>query len=347
MRDGQASLAALVSAEHDDWDDPVVCRGVFGTVDPHAIAAWIARVVEETLGAAIARARFYRVSVGCVTGLDLDDGRAVVIKAQRSARPERYFRGCQAVRLELANRGFPCPRPIGEAVRRGETWVTFEELALRGERADAHDPLVRDALASSLAEMVRITRPLAAASPLGGAWFTGVADDRIWPRPHSPLFDFEATAAGAEWIDAIAARARARRLSPAGDRVIGHFDWRVEHARFDGSKRIVASYDWDSLHAELEPILVGANAHAFTADWQREDIVRVPAASEIEGFFSDYERARGAPFSAAERALARASCVYSLAYTARCNHALGPREEGANGDFRPLLRAVAEDMLAG
>jgi hypothetical protein len=37
--------------------------------------------------------------------------------------------------------------------------------------------------------------------------------------------------------------------------------------------------------------------------------------------------------------------VYSLAYTARCNHALAG--DGDNGDFRPLLRAEAGALLAG
>jgi hypothetical protein len=30
----------------------------------------------------------------------------------------------------------------------------------------------------------------------------------LWPRPHDGRFDFEATATGAEWIDAIALAAR-------------------------------------------------------------------------------------------------------------------------------------------
>ncbi len=346
MREGEASLAALVSSEHEGWSDPVVCRAVFGTIDPGAIASWIARAVEGAIAAPIARGRFYRVSVGCVAGVELEDGRAVVIKAQRSGRSEAFFAGCYPVRRALADAGFPCPRPVGDPIRRGDVWVTIEELNERGARRDAHEPAIRAALAVGLAEMVRMARPLVAGTPLGGAWFTGVAGERVWPRPHSPLFDFDRTTAGAEWIDAIGARAREHRRSAAGDRVIGHFDWRIEHARFDDAQRIVASYDWDSLHAEREPILVGASAHAFTADWQREDIARTPSADEIGAFFDDYEAARGAPFSRDERALARASCAYSLAYTARCNHALRPTEEGWNGDFRPLLREIAEHLLA-
>jgi hypothetical protein len=346
VQSGDATLAKLVAAEHAAWKDPLVCRAVFGTTDAAEIAAWIEDAVMDALGARVASARFYRVSVGCVAGIDLEDGRAVVMKAQRSGRAAAYFAACHAVQRLLASEGFPCPRPIGEASRRGDAWITFEELVEAGERGDAHDPEVRAALASSLARMVEIARPLGAASALGRAWFTAIPDERIWPRPHSPLFDFEATREGAEWIDAIARRARAARAAARGEPVVGHFDWRVEHARFDADARLVASYDWDSLHAELEPVLVGANAHAFTADWQREDLVRVPTFDEIEAFLSDYAAARGEPFTRAERALARASCAYSLAYTARCNHASNPREEGWNGDFRPLLRSAGEALLA-
>jgi hypothetical protein len=40
---------------------------------------------------------------------------------------------------------------------------------------------------------------------------------------HSPALDFEATAAGAEWIDAIAAKAKSLAAEP-GELVIGHHD---------------------------------------------------------------------------------------------------------------------------
>ncbi|MBL9023174.1 MAG: phosphotransferase [Myxococcales bacterium] len=341
---GDATLARLIQHEHEGWDDPVVCRAVFGATAPEVIAAQIQAWLLDGLGARAVRARFYRVSVGCVAGVDLDDGRAVVVKAQRSGRSATYFESCFAVRRHLANEGFPCPRPLGEPLRRGDVWITFEELVDGGELGDAHDPSTRSALAASLAQLVTLARPLAASVALGRAWYTAIPDDRLWPRPHSPLFDFERTAEGAAWIDDIARRARAARSEPRGELVIGHFDWRVEHLRFEDG-RVVASYDWDSLHVELEPVLVGANAHAFTADWQREDLAQAPSVEEILAFLDDYERARGHAFTPDERALARASCVYSLAYTARCGHALRPHDESHAGDFRPLLRRAAEALL--
>jgi len=320
----------------------MVCQEIFGTRDPRSIAERIVSLCEAALGTLVAGARFYSVSVGCVAGLDLEDGRAVVVKVNRAERPLAYFETCATIRTHLADHGFPCPRPLGAPRRAGSAIATFEELVDRGARGDAHDPGIRGLVAGSLAEMVAIGRPFASA--LRGAWFSSVPDDRIFPRPHSPLFDFEKTAEGAGWIDDLARRARARRLDAAGERVVGHFDWRVEHLRFEGG-RVVTSYDWDSLHGERETILVGATAHAFTADWTRDDLIQVPSLEEMRGFVADYERARGRIFDPPERRTIAASLVYSTAYTARCNHALSPREEGDMGDFRPLLRAHGDEIL--
>ncbi len=317
---------------------------VWGTADPTRIAAQIASFCRTELGGYTTRLRFYSVSVGCVVGTDLEDGRSVVIKVQRGTRDGRYLAACLNVRRELLAAGFPCPRPIAGPVRLGSAWATVEELDDRGTRADAHEPAVRREVASALWRLVERAKPFASNPAFGGAWFTSLPSGQTFPRPHSPRFDFAATAAGAEWIDELAARARARSKQAAGEKVIGHFDWRIEHLRFDNG-RIVTIYDWDSLHAEREPVLVGAAAHAFTADWQREDIIRVPSIDEMRAFVADYEEARGRAFDAAERATLSASLVYSLAYTARCNHAGKPLENGFNGDFRPLLRKYGPELL--
>jgi hypothetical protein len=338
-------LAGLIALEHATWDHPVVDALVFGTTAPAAIAAQIDAFCRASLASPITHARFYRVSVGCVAGVDLEDGRSVVVKAHPGTRSERFHAACHTVRRYLVERGFPCPMPLADPTRQGEAWFTAEALMEVGEKRDAHEAPVRRATAATLARLVELARPLATLPGLGPAWFTGVPPDRIFPRPHSPLFDFDATAAGAEWIDALAARARARGAPPAGDVVVGHFDWRAEHLRFDGD-RVVASYDWDSLHAEREPVLVGAVAHAFTADWQRDDLAQAPTLEELRQFVDDYEAARGRRFDPAERRTLWASCVYSLAYTARCNHALRVGPEGGLGDFRPLLRDHGDTLLA-
>lgn len=339
-----ADLIATLRAEHATWEDNVVDRAVFGTDDPAQIAALLSDFCASHLGSPVAAARFYKVSVACVAGLDLADGRAVVVKAQQGGRREGYLTACFAFRRLLVSEGFPCPRPLGAPTRVGPAWLTAEERMTSGSPGDAHDPAIRRAIAESLARLVSIGERFEEAESFGRAWFSGLPEGRVFPRPHSPFFDFEKTREGAEWIEALAGEARARRLAAAGPRVIGHFDYRVEHLRFDGD-RVVASFDWDSLHHEHLPVLLGSLAPHFTADWQRDAIVRAPSMDEMRAFVADFEAARGQPFTGAERSTLSAALVYAMAYTARCNHASSPREEGWNGDLRPTLREHARAIL--
>ena len=146
----------------------------------------------------------------------------------------------------------------------------------------------------------------------------------IWPVPHSKLFDFEATAAGAEWIDEIARQAQEIKLHGTGRLVLGHTDWGVKHFRFlDGKVRVI--YDWDSLVYEKEPIIVG-HASAYFTYTEFFGEFRLPTDEEAQAFVAEYESARGRPFTPEEHQTLNAGKIYGLAYSARCEHALSPDE---------------------
>lgn len=335
LREGQLSARSTV-----------VDKAVFDTDSPEEIASLLSGFCTAHLGAPIVDAMFYRIAAACVAGLRLADGRAVVVKAQRGGRPERYLTACADLRHLLVKEGFPCPRPLTGPVRVGPAWVTAEEQMTAGARGDGHDPAIRKAIARSLARMLAISERFEGAESFGRAWFSGLPEGRVFPKPHSPRFDFDATSSGAEWIESLAAEARERRKFADGPRVIGHFDYRVEHLRFEAGE-VVATFDWDSLHFEQLPVLIGSLAPHFTIDWQRNDLPRCPTIDEMRAFVADFEAARGQPFSPAERSTLSASLVYSMAYTARCNHASSPRVEGWNGDLRPALRAHGREILDG
>ena len=283
-------------------DDPVV-RSIFGTTDPDAIWADVLTMCPE----AVECFRF-EASVGALLGLVVRGGDRVALKVHRNASAERLA-AIQEVQDHLWRYGFPCPRPLGVRGR-----ATLEEWREDGEQRDAHEPAVRRRIAALLVRLVQLTRDLRPSADLPP--FFPRAGGPLWPEPHNVLFDFDATASGAEWIEEIALSARTRRDVGGSDIVIAHHDWTAKHVRF-AELRPAVVYDWDSLSIDHEPVFVGNAAAHFTY----EDTL--PTADESLLFIADYDRARSTPFTRREQAVAAAAAVYGRAYTARCWHALG------------------------
>ncbi|MDX6476797.1 MAG: hypothetical protein QOH95_2308 [Gaiellaceae bacterium] len=290
-------------------DSPIV-EDVLGTLDAEAIRA---RVCE--LEPATEEIFYFAASVGALFGVRRRDGSRVAIKINKLFTDEAYFAEVQELQLRLGAAGFPAPRPL----RRVGT-VTVDEWLDEGEYRNAHEPAVRRAMARELARFHRL------------ATATGLRPRReflrpagaIWPKPHNVLFDFEATAEGAEWIDEIGAAARAVADRGAGTEIVGHTDWSAKHLRFDHALRPTALYDWDSVTTDREPSLVGTAAGSFTYTEELDEEIDVwPSTDESQAFIAEYEEERGAPFDDPERAATRAACVYLVAYAARCHHSVG------------------------
>jgi hypothetical protein len=291
------------------WPGARIERSVLGTDDPDAI--W-ARVLEVCPDAVECFA--YRASIGLLFGLRLRDGARVALKLHGERNDDAYLEAVQRVQAHVRDRGFPCTAPLGVRPR-----ATIEAWYDEGTYRDAHEPGVRRVMAEHLAELHRLTDPL---QPLAGMEpFVEPANAALWPKPHNVLFDFESTAQGAEWIDEIARAAKHQRDAAPGRLVIGHGDWSVMHFRFDELRPTII-YDWDSLNADRETTFVGFAAATFTYT-EHLQVELWPSVEEGKAFLTDYERARGTPFTAAEHHAARAATVYSRAYTSRCVHALG------------------------
>jgi len=182
------------------------------------------------------------------------DGRRVAIKVNKLFRDPAYFAEVQRLQEALVAAGFPAPQPV-----RREGTVTVDAWLDVGSLRDAHEPAVRTAMATTLARFVALAtatrlRPRREFLRPAGA---------LWPKPHNVLFDFEATASGAEWIDELGRAALAGRDS-AGAEVVGHTDWSAKHLRFDDALKPTALYDWDSVTVDREPVIVGTAAGSFT-----------------------------------------------------------------------------------
>ena len=289
---------------------PVVAD-VLGTLDGDEIRAR-ARELDPELEEIF----FFAASVGAIFGVRRRDGTRVAIKVHKLFTDDGYFDELQRLQGALAAQGYPAPRPLG---RRG--LATLEEWLDDGVFRDAHEPDVRSAMAGALADFVaRATatgiRPLRPFLPFG--------DEGLWPVPHNALFDFDATTAGAAWIDEIARASKPLGRGNTGREVVGHTDWSAKHLRFDGSLRPTALYDWDSVTVDREPSHVGTAAGSFAyTEELGHDVVLWPSAEESLAFIAEYEDARGKPFGSDERRAAQAACVYLRAYAARCGHAFG------------------------
>ena len=318
-------------------------QAIFGACTPAHMAPLLEACCLRLLGARVQGALFYQSSIGAVAGVELEDGRRVVLKAYQPDRSPERLREIVRLQRWLAQQGCLAPEVLAgpEPLARGQ--LVIEQYLSRGAPRDGHEPAIRRAIARSLHALSAALAPLLPESSLEPHLVALLPADRLGPTPHSKLFDFEATRAGAEEIDALARLARSR-MAGVGQLVLGHSDWRAEHLRFEGEEP-VAAFDWDSLCKSREPELVGFIAHAFCADWSRTGHAQAPTVEEARGFVSDYEAARGGAFSAAERRALAAAFAYSVAYTSRCGHALGKREREQPGTFHHLLASHGEELL--
>jgi hypothetical protein len=310
---------------------------VFGTADTAVIASAFEGLVLTALGTHIDEPMFYEASVGCVVGLRLHNGSKVVAKAYQPRWSEGFLRAVQRAQDALSGSGFPCPRPVcgPVALLAGHALV---ETYLPDPGREPTTPAMLGVSATGLAAQIRLCRELDGAGlrphPMDAH------EDDLYPVPHSPIFDFEKTAAGAEWIDEFARSAKAVRDDHAAEPVIAHCDWSARNVRMNDTG-LLAVYDWDSLSNVNEVIAVGQAA----ATWSAVDGNEVaPSANEIAVYVASYEDARGSRFGTDERVAVGAAALYALAYTARCEHAID-REQTVHRRARPRLAAERDALL--
>jgi hypothetical protein len=158
----------------------------------------------------------------------------------------------------------------------------------------------------------------------------------LYPTPHSPLFDFDATAAGAEWIDDLARAALP--YSAIGRPVVAHTDWAARNVRL-GPSGVRAFYDLDSLAIAPLPGALGTAAATWRSTAEPGD-GPAPGVDEIDEWLGCYPD----PLPRDERRAVFAHALSVLAYSARCEHAIDP-DEIRHRRARPTLRTDAAAFL--
>jgi hypothetical protein len=226
---------------------------------------------------------------------------------------------CVEVQRRLFESGYPCPAPLtgalpfGAGVATAEAYVPGGDLLPSAGRsawafAGAFARLLT--LAPRLAEVPALDPP-----PSWADW--NHAGAGLWPRPEDPDVNLSEVA-GPAWIDEIGRRARDRLRAGASDAVIGHCDWLAANLRWSGDKLLVV-HDWDSVTADSEAVLVG-----FAAALYSTVSVNEPATvEETQRFLLAYCDAHGRKLSADELQRSWAAGVWTRAFDARYQHAVG------------------------
>ena len=335
-----SDLTRALSNALERSDGSLLLDEIFGTEASHPDAAAsivdIASVAGHPVGV-----KLVRLGSGIVVGFDLADGSAVVAKVHRPHIVARLSAVLRAQRA-LTAAGVPVPESlVDDAIPVGSGAATIESWLADGDTMDVRPAPRRQAIAECAVAITGALTPVENYRALAPDW-TG-----RFPPPHSPIFDFDATVAGAKWIDELAdfALATRDRLADTCDRstVVGHGDLRPENVLLDAGG-VSSVYDLDSLVLDAEPWLVGGVARAFSTNWSLPDPM-LPTAREINDFVNDYELARGTGFDDDERLLATAGTLHALAYSARCEHSLYPSSVAPWGPgWRHLLRTFAAEI---
>jgi hypothetical protein len=213
--------------------------------------------------------------------------------------------------------GYPCPEPLTGAepfdghIATAEAYVPGGEALPRAEHA-AH------AFAGAFARLICLApRPAEVPRldpPPWADW--NHAGDGVWPFSDDPDVDLDV--AGPKWLDEAGSLARERLRAGGSERVIGHCDWLASNLRWSGDALLMV-HDWDSMTADDEAVLVGFAAALYST----ADADEVATVEESERFLTAYCQARGREFSADELERAWAAGVWTRAYDAKCQHAVG------------------------
>jgi Phosphotransferase enzyme family len=293
---------------------------------------WLPAWCVDQLGSAPAHALFQLQQVSFVVGLRLTSGADVVVKARDD---EGRAASCVAAQAQLAERGFPCARPLTPVVGVGSLAVHAEEFRPGGEALHGDSPDVAARCAEVFARLMAELADVTVAPPL----------------PNPPWVRWDHTDAGAwpaiDWLDNrdqsavpgyvvdTAERTRRRLLAAGLPCVLGHADFEAQNLRWRG-REVWAVHDWDSLAWQPEAALAGAASGSFASDGP-------PTLAPIDSsdaFLVAYQDFRGRMFTAVELEIAWAASLWMAAYNAReealCWHTSVGRE---------ALRAQAAERL--
>ncbi len=326
-------------------EDPVIVQqanlasgalGAHGTVlivPMDDLPDWLPAWCLNHLGGAPAEVLFQLRQISLVVGLRLAGGTDVVVKARAD---DGRAVSCVAAQARLAERGFPCARPLTPVVAVGSLAVHAEELRPGGEvlHGDSPTVAVRNAelFARLMAELADVTVAPPLPNPPWVRW--DHSDPGPWPAIY--CLDNRDQSRVPAYIADTAERARRRILAAGLPCVLGHADFEAQNLRWRG-REVWAVHDWDSLAWQPEAALAGAASGSFASS----GAPTLAPVESSEAFLVAYQDFRGRIFTAVEQEIAWAASLWMAAYNAR-EEALLRADAPVCGD---ALRAQAAERL--
>lgn len=290
-------------------------RAVHGSVSFSELRAFLGAWARTQLGSPIERLRFRAGRIDVVWGVELADGRSVVLKTHRPPVDLDAVRVAHEAQRRLAAAGFPCAVPLA-GPDEVEGRVLTAETLIDGRTPDGHDPADRRLLAEGLAGHIQVLRAqpdlLSRVGP-GPSWCRYQSGP--WPVPHDTLVDFRSTPGGFAWLDTFGRRAADQVLAArdADQVVVGHADWYAGNTAVSGG-RLVGTFDWE-LVADTEAVLAGFAAACYAASSTGGGGLSTP--DQVAAFLRDYDVARARPLSGRERRAAAGAAAWIVAFNAR------------------------------
>jgi hypothetical protein len=293
---------------------------------------WLPGWCLDHLGGEPAGVLFQAKQTSTVFGLRLAGGQDVVVKARAD---DGRAGSCVAAQARLAERGFPCARPLTPVTGAGSLAVHAEEFRPGGEVlcGDSPDVAVRyaEVFAWLMAELAGVSVAPPLPNPPWVRW--DHTDSGLWPA--IGFLDSRDQSVVPGYVADTAGRARRRILAAGLPCVLGHADFEAQNLRWHG-RQVWAVHDWDSLAWQPEAALAGAASGSFASSGPP---TLAPLQSS-EAFLAAYQDIRGRMFTATEQDIAWAASVWMAAYNAR-EEAL----RGGTSLCRDALRAQAAERL--
>jgi len=296
------------------------------------LPGWLAAWCLDHLGDEPAEVLFQLQQVSMVFGLRLAGGTDVVVKARAD---DGRAVSCVAAQARLAERGFPCARPLTPVVGVGPLAVHAEEFRPGGDVLHGDSPGIATRCAEVFARLMAELAGVTVAPPLPNPpWVRwDHADPGVWPTME--FLDNQDQSVVPAYVGETAERARGRILAAGLPCVLGHADFEAQNMRWHG-REVWAVHDWDSLAWQPEAALAGAASGSFASAGPP----RLAPVESSAAFLVAYQTIRGRLFTAVEQEIAWAASLWMAAYNAREEALCGGTSVG-----RDALRAQAAERL--